>query len=81
MLHYGVVDLIRNDKFWEIDAKMPSQELIRNSKVSRGIISRVERKPSLHGKRVANNNSVIIKLITTCFILERHSGNIEQLGS
>ena len=58
--------------------KMPPLELIRKRKFSRGIITHVVRKSSLHGKRVANNNLIVIKIITTYVSSKRNSSNGEQ---
>lgn len=57
---------------------MSPQELIRKKKVSRGIITHMERNSSLHGKRVADNNLVIIKLITTYVSMEINSAHGDQ---
>jgi len=56
---------------------MPPQELIRKWKVSKGIVTHVERKSSLHGKRVFNNNLIIIKSISTYAPTGRSLGNEE----
>lgn len=57
---------------------MSPQELIRKKKVSRGIITHMQRNSSLHGKRVADNNLVIIKLITTYVSMEINSAHGDQ---
>lgn len=70
----------KDDKLWENDAKMPPQELIRLKKwrVSKGVITYVERKSSLHDKRVSNDNLVVIKVISMYTMLENDSNNGDQ---
>lgn len=67
-----------NNKLQENEARMPPQELKRWWKVNRVIVTHVERKSPLHGKRVFNNNLVVIRLIATYVILKGNSDN-EQL--
>lgn len=55
---------------------MLPEELIRKKKVTRSIITHVERKSSLHGKRVVN--MVINKLNTTYVSSEGNSGHRKQ---
>ena len=53
---------------------MPPQELIRKWKISRDISTYVKRKSPLHGKRVSNNNFIIVKWLSTHVLTERRSG-------
>ena len=59
---------------------MPLQEIrnLRKWKASRRIVIHVERKSSLHGKRVSNNNLMIMKLIVIYILLKSNSNNGEQ---
>ena len=70
--------LRENNSVRENDTKMPLQELVRKWEVGRSIITLVERKSHLHGKRVSNNNLIIIKLISTYIKSERSVGNEDQ---
>lgn len=57
---------------------MSIQELIRKWIVSRGIGTHVEKKSPLHGKRVANNNLMVVKLVATYTVAYNNSNNGEQ---
>lgn len=57
---------------------MPLEELVRKWEVGRSIITQVERNSPLHGKRVFNNNLIIIKLISIYIKSERSVGNEDQ---
>lgn len=54
---------------------MPPQELIREEKISKDITTHVKRKSSLYGKRVSNNNCIIIKFLPMIVSKERISDN------
>ena len=44
---------------------MPPQDLIKKLRVSRGIVTHVETRSFLHGKKVSNNNLVVVEVIAT----------------
>jgi hypothetical protein len=60
------IEELRDDKFGGKDAKMPPQYLIRKLIVSKGIVTHVERRTFLHGKKVSNNNLVVPNNVSEC---------------
>ena len=48
------------------DSKMPPQDSIRKLRVSRGIVTHVERRSFLHNKKVSNNNLGVPNIVSDC---------------
>lgn len=56
---------------------MPPRDLIQKWKVNRGIVTYVERKPLLYGKKMSDNDLVDIKWIAIYVLLDRNFNNGE----